>query len=188
MILLVWIFVLVGRRLCSLRSGRHGWISAAAEVCIVQVDIALKTLRAVAIALAGNQAANLRFHDIQSEGLFADQVVDVVGAVGLGDHVGDCAGLQIHDCTMVRRQGGAAHLLHFCTRGISRLSSRGVGLFLQFVGVLTLNGTSAEIMCHLSHCFFSSFLLCRGRGLARTGVYSCTCACTCLRTGLWRYR
>jgi len=44
---------------------RHGWIWGGAEVRIVQVEIALKTLHAIAIALAGNNFEDIRFHGIQ---------------------------------------------------------------------------------------------------------------------------
>src|SRR5450631_4917384 len=54
-----------GRRFCSPRRWRHRRISGGPEVGIVQVNITLKTLHAVAIALAGNQAPNFRFYRIQ---------------------------------------------------------------------------------------------------------------------------
>ena len=62
---LVGVFGLLGRRLCSPGRWWHGRISGGAEVGIVQVNIALKTLPAVAIALAGNSFADLRFHGLQ---------------------------------------------------------------------------------------------------------------------------
>ena len=62
---LVAVVSLLGRRLCSPWRWRHGWIPGGAEVGIVQVDIALKTLHAIAIALAGNNFDDLRFRRIQ---------------------------------------------------------------------------------------------------------------------------
>src|SRR4029077_11138976 len=53
----VRVFDLLSRRLCSPWKWRHGRISGGAEVGIVQINIALKSLHAVAIALAGNCAA-----------------------------------------------------------------------------------------------------------------------------------
>src|SRR5208337_1013101 len=96
--------------------------------------------------------------------LLADHFVNGGTAVGIGDHFGHFAGLQIHDRMMVRRERGAAYLLHLCVRGISRQSGSGVGLFLQLVGVFTLNGAGAEIGGNFLHSFFAGFLLRRGIG------------------------
>src|SRR5208283_5608187 len=138
---------------------RHGWILHGAEVGIVQVDIALKTLHVIAIALVGNNFEDLRFHRIQRYGLLADHLVDVVTAVGIGNQFGHFAGLQVHDRLMVRRQRGAAEFLHLCGRRSSRESSGGVCLFFQLVGVFPLNGARAEIGGDFLHRFFSSLLL-----------------------------
>src|SRR5208282_3244087 len=66
---LVFIFGMFGRRLSS--PGRHGRISRGAEVGIVQLNIALKTLRAVSVTLARNSFANLRCYALQRYGLLA---------------------------------------------------------------------------------------------------------------------
>src|ERR1019366_6886039 len=102
-------------------------------------------------------------------GFLADQLVDVVAAVGIGDHFGHFAGLQIHDRLLVRRQRGAAHLLHLSIRGVSRESSVGVGLLLQLVRVFTLSCAGSDVGSDFLHCCFSSFLLRLDRRLRRRG-------------------
>src|SRR5260370_36451511 len=60
----VWVFGLLRRRLGSPWQWRHGRISGGAEIGIVQINIALKSLHAIAISLAGNCIANLRLYRI----------------------------------------------------------------------------------------------------------------------------
>src|SRR5258706_13141400 len=53
-VFLVWVFGLLGRRLCSLRRRRHGGVSGGAKRGIVLINIALGSLHANAIALGRN--------------------------------------------------------------------------------------------------------------------------------------
>src|SRR5258708_34487597 len=65
-VFLVWGFGLLGWRLCSPWRRRHGRISRGAKVGIVQINIALESLHAIAIALARNCVADLRLYGFHS--------------------------------------------------------------------------------------------------------------------------
>src|SRR5580658_2503117 len=59
---------------------RRGQCSGRVEIRIVKHDVALKTLHAVTVALAGNCSADLRFRIFQGQGLLADHFVNEVRA------------------------------------------------------------------------------------------------------------